>query len=69
MSERRDEIDFFMETEYSLTAQLERVRGRLEDLLGPVAVEQVVEPPKYRAYGNVLVLRAVPDQPDGGGAA
>ena len=31
--ERQDEIDFLMETEHALTAQLERVRGRLEVLL------------------------------------
>lgn len=71
MSERRDEIDFLMETEYALTSQLERVQSRLTELLEDAGAfpylepQTPSEPPKYRAYGNVLVLRARSDGPDG----
>ncbi len=65
MTERRDEINQLLADEYRLQAELDKVHARLDTLLGSVAVQASAEPPRYRAYGNLIVLRAQPDKPDG----
>lgn len=53
----QEEIDFLMETEYALQAELDRVHARLELLLGKEAVAKVV-----RIHSH---LTLVPDPPEG----
>lgn len=65
MSERQDEINQLLADEYKAQAELDRIHARLDILLGGVAVQASTEPPRYRAYGNLIVLRATPDKPDG----
>lgn len=65
MPGRRTEIDKLLEQEYRLQAELDTIHSQLDALLGSVAVEAASEPPRYRAYGNLIVLRAQPDTPNG----
>jgi hypothetical protein len=70
MTERRDEINQLLADEYRVQAELDGIHSRLDQLLGGVAVEaSASEPPKYRAYGNLIVLRAQSDRPEPDGAA
>lgn len=55
----QEEIDFLMEHEYALQAELDRVHARLELLLGQEAVAKVVKLPRPRH------LTVVPDPPEG----
>lgn len=56
MTERRPEIDTLLTEEYRLQAELDNVHARLDILLGGVAVADTIEPPRYRVYGNLIVL-------------
>jgi hypothetical protein len=55
--EKREEIDWLLEHEYALQAQLDRVHTRLELLLGTVVVEREVDTPKHLT----LVVSNPPD--------
>ena len=55
MEKTNTEVDFLLEMEYRLQGELNRVHERLEELLGKVSVEPVVE----------RHLMLVPDLPDG----
>lgn len=61
----QDEIDFLMETEYSLQSQLERVQNRLELLLGAQAVQHSVEAFDPFERHLTLVPNIPGDFPDG----
>ncbi len=65
MPKRPEEINQLLADEYRVQAELDRIHARLDQLLGSVATGQTVEPPRYRAYGNLIVLRAQPDQQEG----
>jgi len=65
MPKRPEEINQLIADEYRVQAELDRIHSRLEQLLGEVAVGQITEPPRYRAYGNLIVLRAQSDRPEG----
>lgn len=66
MPKRQEEINQLLADEYRAQAELDRIHTRLDVLLGSVAVEAVQsEPPRYRAYGNLIVLRARSERPEG----
>lgn len=54
--EDRNEVDHLMEMEFRLQQDLNVVRRRLEQVLGPVAVEKTVE-------RHLHVVPEPPDQP------
>ena len=47
-SPRQEAVDTLLEIEWQLNLQLERVRSRIEKLIGDAATERVVERPSQR---------------------
>lgn len=65
MTERRPEIDTLLTEEYRLQAELDTVHARLDILLGGVAIADTIATPRYRKYGNLLVLTPRANMPEG----
>lgn len=53
MEKHRDEVDFLLEQEYALGAQLERIRGRIGFLLEKSGVDT----PEPKAPRHLTVVR------------